>query len=229
MTEAIRVDESLATRSVLVIDDHELVGASIAMVLVGAGFRAFQCPVTTTASIVRVAERTRPDLVLLDLDLGLGSGAVRVDELELIRSAKARGIWTLVVSATSDMERVAAAVAAGAIGFVAKGAALHHLLDTVRDAASGRAVLTPTERARWLDLHRRAQTVSHANQARLERLSAREREILDLLAHGERAAAIAAAAVVSLSTVRSQIRSILTKLEVNSQLEAVALVRPDTA
>jgi DNA-binding NarL/FixJ family response regulator len=61
--------------------------------------------------------------------------------------------------------------------------------------------------------------------ARLRRLTAREQEILHLLAHGERAAVIAEEASVSLSTVRSQIRSILTKLEVNSQLEAVALLR----
>jgi DNA-binding NarL/FixJ family response regulator len=52
-------------------------------------------------------------------------------------------------------------------------------------------------------------------------------EILELLARGERAAVIAEAAAVSLSTVRSQIRSILTKLEVNSQLEAAALLRED--
>lgn len=62
---------------------------------------------------------------------------------------------------------------------------------------------------------------------RLDRLTRREREILEPLARGERAAAIAQEAVVSLTTVRSHIRSILTKLEVNSHLEAAAMLRDD--
>jgi DNA-binding NarL/FixJ family response regulator len=61
--------------------------------------------------------------------------------------------------------------------------------------------------------------------AKLERLTQREREVLALLADGQRAQAVADHFVVSLATVRTQIRAVLTKLEVGSQLEAVALYR----
>lgn len=211
----------------LVVDDHELVGASIVLALAGLGLRAHRCPVTTVAGILKVAEQLGGGVVLLDLDLGLGCDNIRVDELELVRGFDLRGWRTLVVSAVIDQRRVAAAVAAGAIGFVSKAAPFDDLLATVSDAAVGRSVLSPGQRADWLDLHRREWAASRRNQVRLRRLTFREREILQLLARGERAAGIAEQSFVSLTTVRSQIRSILTKLEVNSQLEAAALIRDD--
>jgi DNA-binding CsgD family transcriptional regulator len=84
--------------------------------------------------------------------------------------------------------------------------------------------MSEAERHSWLARHRG----DHAEkrqlvQQRLARLSRREREVLSLLAQGHRADAIARHFVVSVTTVRAQIRAIRTKLEVNSQLEAVAL------
>lgn len=212
---------------VLVVDDHELVGALIVLALVGRGLDAHRCPLTSVAGILAEAETLGRGLVLLDLDLGLGTDGVPVDEIELVRGFCERGWRTLVVSAATDERAVAAAVAAGAIGFVAKAVPLENMLDTVSEAAAGHAVITPAERAYWLEIHRHAQAAARVRRARLRRLTVREREILDLLARGERAAVIAEEAVVSLTTVRSQIRSILTKLEVNSQLEAVAFIRDE--
>lgn len=81
-----------------------------------------------------------------------------------------------------------------------------------------------SERRGWIDRQRRHVAREQALSRRLGRLTRREREVLDLLTEGLRAAGIAERLVVSMPTVRSQIRSILTKLEVGSQLEAVALL-----
>lgn len=211
--------------AVLVVDDHELVSALIVMGLGVRGRRAHRLPVTTPAEMLTTASRLGRGLVLVDLDLGCGPDGVRVDELELIAGMDARGWRPLVVSGVTDERRVAAAVAAGAIGFVPKARPIESLLDVVDVAMDGRPVLTHGERDTWLGIHRRATAAARQRSVKLGRLTSREREVLQWLARGERAGAIAAEAVVSLSTVRSQIRSILTKLEVNSQLEAVALLR----
>ncbi|NMI00280.1 LuxR C-terminal-related transcriptional regulator [Pseudonocardia acidicola] len=218
---------TLRSPRVLVIDDHRLVASSLVLALAERGLDPHLCPVTGTAEILRFAEQTAPAVVLLDLELGLEPDGGQVDELAVVRTCHARRWVTLIVSASTDSRRVAAAIAAGAAGFVSKSAPLTEMLDVVCAAAAGHPVLTPAERAGWLDIDRRARAAERRDQARLKRLTARERQVLERLARGERAAAIAEEFVVSVTTVRSQIRSILTKLEVNSQLEAAAILRHD--
>ena len=229
MTASAFADGGYADRFVLVVDDHELVGASIVVALAARGTAARQCRLTSTKGILDAADRLgRRGVVLLDLDLGFDAAGTRIDEIELIRGFSSRGWRVLVLSAVTDRRRVAAAIVAGSAGFVAKAAPLDELLDTVTAAADGRPVLRRAERATWVALHEQQRARDKHKHVRLRRLTAREREILELLAQGERAAVIAEEACVSLSTVRSQIRSILTKLEVNSQLEAAALLRDDS-
>jgi DNA-binding NarL/FixJ family response regulator len=210
---------------ILIVDDHQLVGSSLVLALASRDIDANECPVTTTGDILRTAEERRSGLVLLDLELGVGLGGEPIDELELIVGLRARGWAVLVVSAATDERRIASAIAAGAIGYVPKAAPLQELLDVICRASSGRSVLPPEERARWLAVDKKGRVTDRKDRARWRRLTAREREVLDLLAHGDRAAAIAEQLCVSLTTVRAQIRSIHTKLDVNSQLEAVALLR----
>jgi DNA-binding NarL/FixJ family response regulator len=215
--------------AILVVDDHELVGSLVVLGLERRGFRAVRCPVTTEPAILEAGSRFVPGLVLLDLDLGTGSGTERIDELALVRGFVARGWRVLVVSAVTDRRRVAAAISAGAAGLLSKAAPLEELVASVAATTEGRRLLSESERASWLAIHRETSRSLRDIRTRLRRLTGREREVLELLARGERAAAIADRAVVSLSTVRSQIRSVLAKLEVNSQLEAVALLRQDAA
>jgi DNA-binding NarL/FixJ family response regulator len=211
--------------TVLVVDDHRLFGSSLVLALASWGVQAQECPVTAADDILRAAEEGPPGLVLLDLELGVGARGEPIDELEIIAGLRARGWSALVVSAATDERRVAAAIAAGAIGYVPKAARLPQLVETVARAAAGRPVLSADERDRWLELDRNSRAAERRDRNRWRRLTAREREVLERLARGDRAAAIAQEFCVSLSTVRAQIRSIHTKLDVNSQLEAVALLR----
>ncbi|WP_245645700.1 LuxR C-terminal-related transcriptional regulator [Pseudonocardia acaciae] len=210
---------------ILIIDDHELFSTSLRMALRGHGFEAHQVPVRAIAEIEAFASRFRPGLVVLDLDLGQDADGNWVNGVDLVTTLCARGWQPLVVSGSVDTPGVAAAIAAGAIGSVPKSSSFENLLETVMAAAAGRPVMSEEEHRCWLARHRGYVAAERELARRLGRLSAREREVLEQLAEGNRAADIAAHFVVSMTTVRTQIRAILTKLEVNSQLEAVALVR----
>jgi DNA-binding NarL/FixJ family response regulator len=129
------------------------------------------------------------------------------------------------VSGSVDTPGVAAAIAAGAVGSVPKSTSFDGLLDVVLAAAAGEPVMTEVEQQDWVTRHRGYLAQERELARRLGRLSAREREVLDLLAEGLRAAEIAEHFMVSITTVRTQIRNMHTKLEVQSQLGAVALVR----
>jgi DNA-binding NarL/FixJ family response regulator len=104
---------------------------------------------------------------------------------------------------------------------VSKAAPFEQLVQAASAAVAGRSMLTEQERRELHEINRGGQDRTRL----LHRLTAREHEVLDRLAAGQRAAKVAEEFVVSVATVRSQIRSILAKLEVGSQLEAVALAR----
>jgi DNA-binding NarL/FixJ family response regulator len=130
----------------------------------------------------------------------------------------------LILGGSRDSVRMAGAVAAGAIGTVSKSDTLRVLLDSVFAAAAGGEVMPDAERSEWLRRYQSYQTQRRELDQHLARLTPRERKVLELLDQGSCAQTIAEQLVVSLTTVRAQIRSILAKLEVNSQLEAVALL-----
>jgi DNA-binding NarL/FixJ family response regulator len=204
---------------VLVVDDHPLVGTALVVALRARAVDAILIPVTARAEILRDTGRHAPGLVVLDLDLGpAGSG------IELVNPLRAMGCRVLIVTACRDRAIIAAAIARGAVGWVSKEEPFERLLDVVTDAAAGREVLSAQEKADLGSLHEDVRA-RHADLARrFGRLSTREREVLRQLAAGHSAAEVAEEFGVSLVTVRAQIRSILTKLDVRSQLAAVAVL-----
>jgi DNA-binding NarL/FixJ family response regulator len=209
---------------VLIIDDHELFSTSMGLALRAKGFNARQVPAPRVADVLATPCPGPSGLVVLDLDLGRAEEGNWLCGADLVHELREQGWQVLIVSGSVDKPGVAVAIAAGAIGSVPKSSSFDTLLETVAMAAAGRPVMTEAERQRWLHRHRTYLAEEHELSRRLSRLSHREREVLELLAEGHRAAAIAERFVVSMTTVRTQIRSILAKLEVTSQLEAVALI-----
>jgi DNA-binding NarL/FixJ family response regulator len=137
----------------------------------------------------------------------------------------AHDLEVLVLTGTTDRLELARCIEAGALGIASKANGFASVLDQVARAAEGQTVTPITERTQLLaDLqaHRRA---TEKRMAPFEALSARERDVLRQIVDGHQAAAIAEASFVSLATVRTQIRSILLKLDVTSQVAAVALAR----
>lgn len=204
----------------LLVDDHRLLVDTLEMSLTAAGLAASVAPCGSFDEVLAEAARVRPTLVVLDLDLqGAGYG------YDLIGPLRELGAQVLVLTGTTDRMDLARCLEAGALGIARKANGFVNVLDQVRRAADGETVTPITERTQLLaDLqaHRRA---TEKRMAPFEALSARERDVLHQIVDGHQAAAIAKASYVSLATVRTQIRSILLKLDVSSQVAAVALAR----
>jgi DNA-binding NarL/FixJ family response regulator len=221
-TRALPGDHVIAR--VLVIDDHELFSTALAMALCQHGFDAHQVAPTSLDAVLAAARRLAPGLAVLDLCLDDGAAGSQLTGLDLVAPLRSIGWTVLVITGNRDRPGEAAAIASGAICAVRKSTGFDDLLQIVETAAAGKPVMSEAERGGWLTLHIAYQAERRAVERRLATLTAREREVLALLADGNRAGSIAETLVVSMATVRAQIRTILAKLEVNSQLEAVALV-----
>jgi len=209
-------DEKRVT--VLIIEDHALLAESLMIALDAEGCLASVAELIDRATLLAQVSTLRPGVVLLDLDLGvLGDG------VELVLPLCELGSRVLVVSGTTDRVRLAETVERGAVGFLSKAVSFEQLLSTVLDVVAQRPVLSTAERYELLAELRRSRTSRRKSLAPFTTLTPKEREVLGALAQGQRVETIAADAVVSEATVRSQIRGVLSKLGAKSQLEAVAL------
>lgn len=204
---------------VLIIDDHELVRSALVVALADRGLPAGGIGPAEVPALLR-GPAPAGGLVLLDLDLGGG-----LDGARLVPRLRRAGWRVLVVTGSLDGSRIATAVTAGAAGWVAKTAPMDELVDQVVRAAQGRSLLDDAERSRLRAIAVEARREKEERDERWSRLTPRESEVARCLAAGMRPASIAARFVVSVNTVRTQIRSILVKLEVGSQLEAAAVAR----
>jgi DNA-binding NarL/FixJ family response regulator len=204
--------------AVLIVEDHTLLAQSLLIALNAEGCHAQVAELTDPATLLAHVRVSRPGVVLLDLDLGvLGDG------VDLVKPLTELGARVLVVSGTTDRRRLAETVERGAVGFMSKTVHFEQLLATVLDVVAQRPVLSTAVRYELMAELRRARATRSKDLAPFMTLTPRERAVLFALAKGHRAEAIASEAGVSGATVRSQIRSVLAKLGVNSQLEAVAL------
>jgi two-component system, NarL family, nitrate/nitrite response regulator NarL len=209
-----------APHRVLVVDDHVLLGEMIAIELRRAGLVVVVAARPDRSSVLGEAERIAPDVVLLDLDLGDGHPSV-----ELIGPLAAAGSRVLIMSGTTDRAVLASCVEAGAHGIVGKAQPLEALVGAVVRSLHQEPVLTDHDRHELLATLHSHRAAERVRLAPFVRLSARERVVLAELMDGHSAEAIAERSYVSLATVRSQIKAILQKLEVSSQLAAVAAAR----
>lgn len=218
----------------LLVDAHELVGWSLTLSLREAGEPASFCPARSVAELPDIARRHGPGLLVLELRLGCDGDGDRIDGVALIAAMIERGWRVIVLTGTAGPEEVGAALDAGAFGWLPKTAPFRELLAKLRAVRAGRPIMSADRRRELVARHRRQTFERERHRAALDSLTPREFDVLTHLARGSRAHVIAARSSVSPSTVRAQIRAVLSKLEVRSQLEAVALYhevafRPDVA
>jgi DNA-binding NarL/FixJ family response regulator len=205
----------------LVVEDHLLLATALAMALRQLGLAVETAAGPSAETIVHRVRQLAPVLVLLDLELGapLGSG------LDLIGPLISAGGQVVMMTGVIDRLRLAACVEAGAIGIVNKAAGFADLVDAIRRVAAGEELLTHGQRQVLLNELGNQRRADRVRLAPFATLSPREKAVLTALLAGESAETIAQRSYVSLATIRSQIRSILVKLGVKSQLAAVALAR----
>jgi two-component system, NarL family, nitrate/nitrite response regulator NarL len=207
---------------IAVVEDHGLIAHTLSAALRARGHHIVQLDPVELDDDELVAEvlRERAELALLDLDLG-----PRGDSLPLIPALTAVDVRVLMVTGISDRMRHAACVRAGALGVVSKSAGFDELTGSVEQVLSGGSLLERTERDQLLAELREHEATEQQRQAAFLRLTEREQEVLGLLMQGRSVDQVAEGFVVSVATVRTQVRSILTKLDASSQLVAIARAR----
>lgn len=206
---------------VVIVDDHGLLAQSLTFALRAEGLPVERCREISAEAITDAVHRTRPDLLLLDLDLGgeLGSS------LSLIPLLTKQDTKVVMLTGVTDRVRLAQCVQAGAVGIIAKSEPFETLINGVKRALDAGTLLSPNEREEHLSELRRHGTSERQRLELFEQLTRREKQVLTALMDGMTAEQIAADWVVAMSTVRSQIRNLLFKLGVNSQLSAVVMAQ----
>jgi DNA-binding NarL/FixJ family response regulator len=215
---------TISSANVLIVDDHDLVAMSLALCLRSEGMHAQRHAARSRDGVLTAVATLVPGVVLLDLDLGRGPDGEPIDGTTLVAGLCRNGWRVIVLSATNDDARIGRALHAGALACVPKTAALPVLITAIRRATQGLEVMHPERRRYYVAKYLQQQEQAQAVERRLARLTDRERAVLEQLARGRRAQSIAEEFRVSLATTRTQIRAVLQKLEVNGQLEAVALL-----
>ncbi len=208
-------------RSVAIVDDHRLLAETLVDVLEAYGVSARNVDGTTSDEILSDLEQDRPDAVILDFHLGGEIGR----STPLIGPMVDLGIAVLVVTGDMDRMTVAECLEAGAAGVLNKGVPAGAVLEGLSKAVAGRQIVTDAERQELISMLREERARKSKRLNRFDELTPREAEVLQLICDGLSAAEIAEESYVSLATVRSQIRSILMKLGVRSQLAAAAEAR----
>lgn len=213
---------------VLIADDHPVVREGLrglietepGMELVGEAADGWET--------VQKVRALKPDVILLDLLMPRMDGIAAIPEI-LRNSPEAR---ILVVTSFAEDERIIGAIKAGALGYLLKDSSPRDLLQAVRDVSRGEAPLPPTIARKLIRELNRPQVEPHTSE---EPLTAREREVLILVARGLSNQQIADTLMVSERTVRCHVSTILHKLHLSSRTQAAlyavreGLARPNIA
>jgi DNA-binding NarL/FixJ family response regulator len=206
------------TLSVLIADDQALMRAGFRMILEAEPDLEVVGEATTGHEAVAEAGRLRPDVVLMD---------VRMPEMDGIEATRrlldGSGDTKVVMLTTFDMdEYVYEALCAGASGFLVKDVPPEQLIAGIRSVASGDALLAPSVTQRLIqEFVRRPPDGIRMRSPKLSRLTAREVEVLRMMARGLSNREIATELFVSETTVKTHVAHLLSKLEVRDRVQAV--------
>jgi DNA-binding NarL/FixJ family response regulator len=210
---------SPAPLQLLVADDSEAFRAGLVALMASVDDVEVAGEAVDGDDAVARALRLQPDVVLMDLNMPRRNG---IDATRAIVSS-APHIAVLVLTMHEDDESVFAAVQAGARGYLIKGARQHELLRAVRAVADGGAVFGPAIARRMVDFF--AAAASAGASAAFPDLTAREQEILALVARGRTNGQIAEQLVLSPKTVRNNVSNIFTKMQVVDRAQAIVKAR----
>ncbi len=208
----------------VLVDDHRMFRS---------GVKAELDPVVTQVvgeapdvdSAVKIIRETRPDVVLLDVHLPGGNGNGGVDVLSGSRGAMTEAgqpVRFLALSVSDAAEDVIAVIRAGARGYVTKTISGNDLMRAVRRVADGDAVFSPRLAGFVLDAFGATAGEIAEIDEELDRLSAREREVMRLIARGYQYKEVAKELFISVKTVETHVSSVLRKLQLSSRHELTA-------
>ena len=196
---------------ILLCDDHVVVRAGLLALLGSTPDIEVVGEAGSGEEAVAMAAKLKPDVVLMDLQLGAG-----IDGVEATRRIAPTGVHVLVLTTYDTDADITRAIEAGATGYLLKDAPRDELFTAVRAAAEGRTVLSPAVASRLVS---RVRTPASPGG---EQLSARERDVLELVAKGTSNKEIAAELFISEATVKTHLTHIFAKLGAKDRAAAVA-------
>jgi len=201
---------------VLVVDDHPVFRHGLISVL--EKLPDFQVVGQASNGVEAVVEARehQPDVVTMDIRMAGGSG---VESTAAIRQTLPQ-VKVLMLTVSDKDDDLFAAIKAGAKGYMLKSAELDELVEAIKLVARGEAIISPSMATRLLEEFR--QSGGSRADTGLDKLSRREREVLQLVAQGASNKEIALKLFISETTVKAHLRSILEKLHVKNRAEAVA-------
>ena len=205
------------TMRLLLVEDHASFRQALALVF---DYEDEFTAVSQAGSIAEAREviSAEPvDAAVVDLALPDGSGAELIREI----SNGNKNVSTLVLSASVDPAQFAEAVEAGASGLLHKSAGLHDIVDAVHRMRNGEVLLSPNQMIEMLRVVSRKRYEEQEARRCIERLTRREREVLQALAEGLDSKQIAARLYITFETERTHMVNILNKLGVHSRLQAL--------
>ena len=195
----------------LLADDHRMVRQSMRRSMEEAGFDVVG-EASDGQEAVRLADELRPDVVLMDVSMPV------LDGVEATRQVRAGATATQVVMLTmhADADVVRRALQAGAVGYLTKDCSIDEVVEAVRLAASGDGAVSPGLAAALL-----REAESGAAEPNESGVSAREIEVLQLIAEGAAPPEVAEQLFISVKTVKNHLSSIYEKLEARDRTQAV--------
>ncbi|MCZ7530435.1 MAG: response regulator transcription factor [Acidimicrobiia bacterium] len=203
---------------VLVVDDHALFRRGLELVLSQETDVEVVGEATDGVEAVEAADELSPDVVLMDVRMPRASG---IDAARKIRE-KLPATKILMLTVSDDERDLYEAILAGANGYLLKEVSIEEVADAVRAVARGHSLISPSMASKLLtEFNELARRAEDRRLATAPRLTAREIEVLKLVAKGLSNREIAEELFIAENTVKNHIRNILEKLGLHSRMEAV--------
>ena len=210
------------TTRCLIADDQAMVREGFAAVLTAQPGLLVVGQAADGADAVRQAQHLHPDIVLMDVRMPVMDGLQAARQILAAAASAARPKVLMLTTFDLD-DYVYEALRAGASGFLLKDSPRHDLIAAVRAAAAGDALLAPSVTRRLIEQFARRPPETSPSPSQLASLTARERDVLLLLARGHSNAEIATVLFVSEATVKTHVGNLLAKLGLRDRVQAVIL------
>jgi DNA-binding NarL/FixJ family response regulator len=206
---------------VVVADDQALVRAGLRVLVDSAPDLTVVGEAADGEEAVSIAERTRPDVVLMDIRMPVMDG---LEATRCITASTVAGDVRIIIITTFDLdEYVYAALRAGASGFLLKDAPPEELLGAIRVVAAGEALLAPSVTRRLIEQFVSRPEPPLGSRSALTGLTDREREVLSLVARGRSNSEIAQELLMSPATAKTHVSRLLTKLDARDRAQLVVI------
>ncbi len=199
-----------------IFDDNDSLRETLALVFDATDDMIVMGQYPNAMDAVEAVRRDQPDVILMDIDM---PGRTGIEAVKLIRQQTIRP-KILMLTVFEDVERIFAAISAGAVGYLLKKTPADKIIDAIHDVMAGGAAMTPSIALKVLDAFRPVREGQPKPDSFL--LTDKESEVLHRLVEGDSYKLIAHHCHISMGTVRTHIVNIYEKLHVNSKSEAVS-------